>query len=286
MASDDISGVAVTYYKVDSEDWTQYVEPFTLPNLQDGEHILYFYSVDQLDNAEPTQPLALTIDNTEPHVWFLFPSDNDAINSSNINVAWTSVDYGSGTAYYKIKIDDEEYINKGAFTNHTFSTVAEGSHKLSLRAVDELGNWRELTITLIVDVTPPEIRVATPKNGSEIRSSQVKIMWSGFDELSSVDYYQIRLDENEWVNVSTNTYYVFSKLKDGTHKIVLKAFDKAGNHEEVCIVFSVNTSLLGKPGWTDDIIILSMTGAALSIILVLLFEKRLRTQLSSSCLFH
>jgi hypothetical protein len=282
VASDDISGVANTYYKVDAEPWTNYTEPFNLSNLQDGEHTLYFYSVDKLGNVEPTRSFALTMDNTEPYIWFLFPSDKSAANSSTVNVTWTGLDYGSGIAYYEIKIDDEEYNNKGNSTKHTFLDVVEGSHELSLKAVDELGNWKESKITFIVDVTPPEIWATSPKNGSEIKSSNVKVIWSGFDQHSGIDYYQIKLDENRWINVSSKTDYVLSQLRDGIHKIDVRAVDKAGNHKQVRIIFTVNTSLLGKPGWTDDIIILSMTSFASAMILILMLKKQLTSQLSHS----
>jgi hypothetical protein len=276
-ASDDISGVANTYYKVDSESWTKYTSPFTLSNLTDGIHTLYFYSIDQLDNKESTQSFNLTLDNTEPVISFVTPSNKSAVGSPDIDVSWTGFDYGSGIAYYEIKIDDKEYGNKGTFTNHTFSNVTEGSHDIYLKAVDKLGNSRESSITIVVDTTPPIISIDFPKNRSGIKSSRIAIAWSGFDELAGIDHYEVRLDNNLWINVATTTTYTFSQLSDGTHIIDIRAIDKAGNSKQTRIVFTVNTSLIGKPGWTDDIIIFSTVSIAVTIILVFLLEKQMKS---------
>lgn len=278
IASDDISGVANTYYKINSESWTLYTEPFTLPNLPDGTYTLYFYSVDKLGNEEPAKSSSITMDNTAPDVTFTSPSNEIAVGTSDVYVSWTGFDSGSGIAYYETKIDDNEYSNKTTFTSHTFLNVTEGNHSVYIKAVDNLGNYKELSITFIVDVTPPAVSIKFPKNGSKVKSSITTVAWSGFDELSDIDHYEIRLDENPWVNVATNTTYTFSRLSDGSHRIDIKVIDKAGNYKQARIYFSVNTSLIGAPGWTDDIVIFSLIGIVIVITLVFLLERQMRPQ--------
>jgi hypothetical protein len=276
IASDDISGVAKTYYKIDTQPWKQYTEPFTLHDIEDGAHTLYFYSVDKLDHKEATKSFNLTLDNTAPTLLIVTPSNKSAVGSADVNVTWTGLDYGSGIAYYEIKIDDKEYDRLNV-TNHTFSTVAEGSRTITVKAVDHLGNFKELTLTFVVDLTPPALWVEFPKNGSEIKTSSIKTQWNGFDTLSSINHYEIRIDENPWVNVSTITAYTFRQLKDGTHKIDIKAVDEAGNHKVVRIIFTINTSLIGKPGWTDDIIVFGSISLIAATIIVLLLERHVRS---------
>jgi hypothetical protein len=278
-ATDAISGVASTYYKVDSESWIRYTTPFTLSDLADGVYTLYFYSIDKLGNKEPTKSSNITVDNAEPYVSFISPSNESAVASSNVDVLWTGFDDGSGIAYYEIEIDGKEYSNKGTSTSHTFLNVTEGSHNIHIKAVDNLGNSQESSITFIVDVTPPVVSIKLPKNGSEIKSPYITVAWSGFDELSGVDHYEVLLDENPWINAATNTTYTFSQLSDGIHKIDVKVIDKAGNHKQARIVFSVNTSLIGGPGWTDDIIIFSTISISivLAIILVFLLKTKIRS---------
>jgi hypothetical protein len=187
-ASDAISGVATTYYKVASESWTKYTEPFTLPNITDGIYTIYFYSIDNLGNQESAK-----------------------------------------------------------------------------------------SFTFIFDTSPPVVSIKFPKNGSEVKSSYITATWSGFDELSGVDHYEVRLDENPWINVAANTTYTFSQLSDGTHIIDVRVIDKAGNSRQTRSVFSVNTSLIGGPGWTDDTITFSTIGILVAIILVFLLKRRTKS---------
>lgn len=284
-ASDAVSGVANTYYKVDSESWIEYIAPFTLSNLAEGMHTLYFYSVDKLGNKEPTRSSNLTMDNTEPVISFISPSNESFVGSSNVYVFWNGFDYGSGVAYYEIKMDAENYIHKETSTSHLFSDVTDGNHNVHIRAVDKLGNSQESSIAFIVDTTPPVVLINFPKNGSEIKSSRAAVAWSGSDELSGIDHYEVRLDGNPWINVLANTTYAFSKLSDGNHKIDIKVIDKAGNYKQARIIFSVNTSLIGEPGWADDIIIFSAISIMVVTVLVLLLERQIKTQLMRQLFF-
>ncbi len=52
-ATDDISGVTTTMYKLDEAIWDIYVGPFTVTG--DGTHLLLFYSVDNAGNSEEEQ---------------------------------------------------------------------------------------------------------------------------------------------------------------------------------------------------------------------------------------
>jgi len=273
-ASDDLSGVAYTYYKVDSESWIQYTAPFALSHLADGIHTLYFYSIDKLSKKESTKSSSLTMDNTEPEISFISPSNKSAVDSSTVDVSWNGFDSGSGIDYYEIKIDGKEYSYKGTSTSHTFSNVSEGNHNIRIKAVDKLGNSEELSVIFILDTTPPIISIKFPKNESKVKFSRVTVAWSGFDELSGVNHSRVRLDESLWINVATNATYTFSQLSEGTHIVDVKVIDKAGNYKQARIVFSVNTSLIGGPGWIDDIFIIGTISFVVAIILVSLLKRR------------
>jgi hypothetical protein len=60
-ASDDISGVASTVFKLDDGLWTSYADPFLVSTA--GSHILYFYSIDNAGNAEEEKTCEFTIQN-------------------------------------------------------------------------------------------------------------------------------------------------------------------------------------------------------------------------------
>lgn len=51
-ASDDISSVDTTYYRIDTGSWIIYAGPFTLTSCSPGLHVLEFHSVDKAGNTE------------------------------------------------------------------------------------------------------------------------------------------------------------------------------------------------------------------------------------------
>ncbi|MDO8526738.1 MAG: hypothetical protein Q7T03_03510 [Deltaproteobacteria bacterium] len=51
-AHDSASGVKVTEYKVNGDDWKNYSQPFDLKELSDGEHHIFYRSKDNLANEE------------------------------------------------------------------------------------------------------------------------------------------------------------------------------------------------------------------------------------------
>jgi nitroreductase len=59
MATDDYSGVNFTKYKVDMGDWTTYSTPFMVSG--EGEHTVFFYSVDTAGNIETQKNTSFTI---------------------------------------------------------------------------------------------------------------------------------------------------------------------------------------------------------------------------------
>jgi hypothetical protein len=58
-ATDDLSGVDYTMYKLDSGNWTQYATPVTVSD--EGAHTVTFYSVDKVGNKETEQSQTFTI---------------------------------------------------------------------------------------------------------------------------------------------------------------------------------------------------------------------------------
>jgi hypothetical protein len=63
-ATDDLSGVNYTMYKLNEDDWTMYTDTFTV--TEDGEYTLLFYSVDYCGNVEEEQTEVFTIQREQP----------------------------------------------------------------------------------------------------------------------------------------------------------------------------------------------------------------------------
>jgi len=69
-ATDTLSGIARTEYKIDSGAWTTYAAPVVVST--EGDHTFQYRSVDRADNVETAQSLSMRIDKTWPELEFQF----------------------------------------------------------------------------------------------------------------------------------------------------------------------------------------------------------------------
>lgn len=72
-ATDTLSGVNTTWYKIDDGDWQEYDGPFNLS--ANGVHVISFYSTDVAGNREDEQNFTLKIDKNAPTVSITTPEE-------------------------------------------------------------------------------------------------------------------------------------------------------------------------------------------------------------------
>jgi hypothetical protein len=65
-ATDDDSGVNITFYQLDGGVWQTYLEPFTI--TLDGQHTIQYYSVDNAGNTEPQKNVTCAMDQAKPQL--------------------------------------------------------------------------------------------------------------------------------------------------------------------------------------------------------------------------
>ena len=65
-ATDDLSGVNTTYYRINNGTWEMYTEPFILES--DGYYMIEYYSVDNAGNEEEVKSAEIKMDQTPPTV--------------------------------------------------------------------------------------------------------------------------------------------------------------------------------------------------------------------------
>ncbi|WP_308634044.1 PKD domain-containing protein [Paenibacillus silvisoli] len=63
-ASDELSGVAMTEYRINQGDWMAYTG--SIPAFKDGEYLVEYRSVDNAGNAETEQAITIRVDTTAP----------------------------------------------------------------------------------------------------------------------------------------------------------------------------------------------------------------------------
>ena len=165
-AIDDLSGVALTLWRVDSSTWEEYEGAIDISS--DGEHAITFYSEDNAGNKEGVKFIRVAIDSASPTA-SLSP-EYDITPSTDTPVAgfsWYSEDDLSGIDYCLFRIDDRAFEFLGDSTGFVEAVrLDSGEHTATLRAYDHAGNYIETSYDFVVDLDEAE-------TGVEIRSEFV-----------------------------------------------------------------------------------------------------------------
>jgi len=102
-ATDDMSGVNVTYYRLNGGEWKTYVEPFTIES--DDNYVIEYYSVDNEGNVEDVKSAEFKIDQTPPIIDLTWESYKEDGIWYVIFLAYCS-DATSGMNYVEFYVDD------------------------------------------------------------------------------------------------------------------------------------------------------------------------------------
>ncbi|MEE9181433.1 MAG: hypothetical protein V3U33_02525, partial [candidate division NC10 bacterium] len=106
-----------------------------------------------------------------------------------------------------------------------------------------LSEYGDLVLSMPTDLTPPALLVNAPSPGSVEANSDVRIAWSAGDDQSGLDYLEVSLDDGSPIVLAPMaTTYTFLGLEDGSHSVVVRAVDVAGNAQTASTDFTVDTA--------------------------------------------
>ncbi len=157
-ATDPISGVAYTLFKIDDGAWTKgtRIEVRALKNhANDGAHTIRFYSVDNAQNVEPEKSVTVKIDTTPPRFEWrdVTPGVIDHVRAVNfrfiirdiggpIRLSWRVTDQYGTSAAGKGGLEREPGWREIAITprykNH--EAFMPGLYRVGLTLTDQAGN--------------------------------------------------------------------------------------------------------------------------------------------------
>ena len=134
-ATDDMSGVNATYFRINNGTWETYTESFVIQT--DGYYTIEYYSVDNTGNEEEVKSASLLIDQTVPKMQYLSWEFDDL----DIVITEVSKDAMSGMDRVEFYYDDvlqETVVGPGP----NYSRVAAHPDLFLIEAVgyDKAGN--------------------------------------------------------------------------------------------------------------------------------------------------
>ncbi len=271
-ASDGVSGVSSTSYRVDGGSPQGYTGPFSVGG--DGIHTVEYSSTDTAGNAEISQEFQLSLDGAPPQALFTVPAENSWQAQSSVAVRWTGTDATSGVNRYIMTVDGGVPIALSAQDLELILTgLPEGLHLIELRAFDRAGNFVDATLHFGVDTTPPTVAVSSPAQDTIIVQPSVTIEWLTADALSGVASCSVSFNGDTPVDVGGQTSIIFADLPDGAHDITVECTDVAGNIAQAAGSFSVDTNPFSPTGpfgpWLlVSVIIFLLLGVMVIIILI------------------
>ncbi|MGH2907484.1 MAG: Ig-like domain-containing protein, partial [Solirubrobacterales bacterium] len=210
--------------KLNDGAWVTVTSPFTLDQLNngqplaDGTYTVTCHWVDGAGNPGPDTTFTVVIDTTAPGGITV----NGPTGATNDNTPSYAINGGGEPVEYQCKIDGGAYVTVPAA--YTTSTLSDGTHTITCRAVDGAGNTGPGTsVTVTVDTVAPGAVTMTGPSGATNDNTPTYILTGG--EAGAT--YQCKVDGGSYANVTTP--YTTAALSDGSHTISCRAVDAAGN---------------------------------------------------------
>jgi hypothetical protein len=269
---DQTSGVASSYYRIDGGDWQTYTAQFNL--TEEGTHAIEYYSKDNASNSEAYRALQADIDRTGP-VTEILTAGGVGTNGwfdglVTISLEATDNLSGLGKTYYR--------FGNGVFAEFSglIPNLTDGLYSIECFSVDLAGNnGTHVSLQFRIDATAPSIANVT--SSFHATDSMVTISWTGDDDLSGIDHYEVIIDGGH-PSVVGNLEEVVLTLPDGTHTITIVAVDSAGNVATRSISVSVDTNPLSTAGpagpWLDIAVFGAILGGILLVLFLLMRRKK------------
>jgi parallel beta-helix repeat protein len=224
------SGIERYEVRPDCCNWTEadWNTGHTFAFEEDGIHGIEVAAIDRAGNRIEAG-ITFTVDSFLPELTILTPQDGLMSQDGTIRVTWEGGDNGTGIEGYWFRVNDWNWTFVGEKKDKTLWNLYDGEYSIQVKVADLAGNIRIEEVIITVDGTLPNLRILGPDDGSIISVSPVSIKWNGTDATSGIDRFEIRLGDNQWVDVGLDQSYTIVNLKEGHYKFSIRAYDKAGN---------------------------------------------------------
>lgn len=218
-----------------------------------------------VDGAETN--LVFEVDN-HPHATVTFP-EQEYSNQATLPVDVTmDSSYGVYVENNDAPVLEEGLIQKGVYT-YNVPLIKEGENIIKFYIVDEEGNMRSTSKTIIKDTVAPVLELSQEYDG--IETHDLSYLISG-----KVKDYSLFTINGESITPATDGYFEYNcSLHLGTNLITLQASDLAGNLTEYNINFAVTEE-------EKSILPLVICGLLIIVGLIMIFSSKIKKRISKN----
>jgi len=192
--------------------------------LNEGRYLVPVVAYDLAGNVSAPVVQDLLVDRTKPVITLL--STPPALsNSSDAAVSFDVQDNLSG-----VKSKECSWGNNNSYaacTSPIAKNLAEGEHKIYIRASDHAGNLAdEVSYSFVIDLTAPTVTITSqPPDFSN--SASATFAFEGKDGNVAITRFECRLDNQAFSSCTSPLSY--SGLSEGLHKFEVRGYDAVGN---------------------------------------------------------
>jgi N-acetylneuraminic acid mutarotase len=232
---DNASGVDHYEVRIDAGQFFVRPSPFSVPELEDGEHDVTVRAVDRAGNIAESS-VKVYIDRSKPDPLGVSVEPPGWTAEDQTVTFWTQ-DPTTEIARYEASIDGGAFAVRAS--PFTLSGLRDGQHTVTVRAFDLAGNFVEASARAFTDRTPPEPFNITAEPAGWAREAPV-LTFTAYDNLSSELTYRASIDNGSFSKVKSP--WTPSGLGDGVHLVRITATDGPGNSAEADISVFIDTS--------------------------------------------
>jgi carbon monoxide dehydrogenase subunit G len=207
-------------------------------NCANGSHTLQAKAYDAAGSMGVSALVSVTVSNadiTPPTATITGPADGSTVSGSvSINVSGTDNVGVAEVEWYLDGVFQASSPTASASFSWDTTSAPNGSHTLLAKAYDAAGNvGSSAAVSVTVnnpDITPPTATITGPADGSTV-SGSVSINVSGTDNVgvTEVEWYLDGVLQASSASASASFSWDTTSATNGTHTVLAKAYDAAGN---------------------------------------------------------
>jgi hypothetical protein len=220
--------VGANVYVNDQPIDIQYTLISHLVTLAEGPNAIKVSALDYLGNVNEIVRY-VTLDTQAPYIALESPSDGDTVNTPTIRLVGLTE-----TEDITIKVMDQEVMVDPLGHFAIDITLEEGKNDIDIYGRDFVGNERVITVTIILDRSPPWIKLVEPE-GDVVTDNDIQV--TGYVEEGT----RVFVNERE-VDVSFGYFTTTISAPDGGFSLDVTALDRAGNEYTIHRALTVDTT--------------------------------------------
>ena len=237
-ATDNLSRVKSLFFHFDDNQQQLYSGTLTsadFRDLADGEHILYYFAVDNVGNIENKNAFTFDFDRSPPRVALKIVGDEHRQDETVFVSSRSRFELSAADAKLEVKSIhfQTDSSDVSTYTSRFGLPETGGPHSISYYCLDLVDNASSrLTKTVFLDLTPPttEHSIAGPtltEGNQWFISSATAISLQSTDRESGIKTIRYRINQDEVVNYSGP--FVIDDY--GMHSFEFRAIDNVDNRE-------------------------------------------------------